>query len=84
MPRISGKRKFYMKRDLQDWIRITMREKHISQSEMAREIGVSQTRFSILINPDHAEDSDIKFGQLITIFEKLQATDEKIIKLMKV
>lgn len=78
MPRVQINRKKYMVTDLRRWIIGQMRVMHVNQEEMGKVIGVNQSGFSKRLSKgkfDHVE--------LISIFERLEATDEEILRLMK-
>lgn len=78
MPRIAAKKKDYMISDLSKWIVAKMYEKHVRQSELAGLIGISQPGFSLKL-----KNCSFTYGDILSILNRLEATDEEIIKLMK-
>lgn len=78
MPRVSVKKKEYKVSDLSKWIVAKMYEKKVRQEEMAGLIGISQPWFSCKL-----KKNQFTYGDLLTILKRLEATDEEIIKLMK-
>ncbi len=86
MPRVAIKKKDYMIRDLPGWITGRMHSKGIKQEYVARELGISQQAFSAKINPKKYASGEIKdpftYGNLLTLFKILDATDEEKQRLM--
>lgn len=80
MPRVAINKKKYMIADLPSWIVGKMHTKKIKQCEIAKEIGISQPALSIRLGQDI---DSFSYGDLITLFKKLDATDEEILRLMK-
>ncbi len=78
MPRVSIKKKQYKMNDFIAFVYIKMKEKKISQSKMATELGISQSAFSQRLKSNYFTIAD-----LITILEILDATDTEILKIMK-
>ena len=78
MPRVHILRKKYMLQDLSDWIHNQMRAQKKNQAYMGQLLGVSQVAFS-----KRLKEANFDYGQLIEILKELQATDEDIVKLMK-
>ena len=80
MPRVTINKKKYMIADLPGWIAGRMHKLKIKQVNMAKELGITQATLSIRLN----NDSDtFTYGDLITLFKELEATDEEILKLMR-
>ena len=78
MPRVSINKKKYLLTDFREWVIGRMRTLKKTQAEMGNAISLSQTAFS-----KRLEESNFTYQQLIVILKELQATDEEIIKLMK-
>ena len=78
MPRVQILRKKYMLQDLSDWITGKMRVQKKSQAYMGKLLGISQVAYG-----QRLKSGNFEFGQLIEIFKELQATDEDIVKLMR-
>ena len=80
MPRIAMNKKKYMIADLPGWIAGRMHKKKMKQVELAKEIGITQPAFSIRLSN---EADSFTYGDLLTLFKELDATDEEILKLMR-
>ena len=78
MPRVRLNRKKYMVRDLSEFIAGRMRTLGFTQAQMGKEINISQPAFG-----NRLEKGLFSYGELITLFKKLNATDEEILRLMK-
>ena len=78
MPRCSLNRKKYKVSDLSKWLAGKMYELKLSQSDMAELIGISQPAFS-----NRMRKGIFSYSELLAILDKLKATDEEILKLMK-
>lgn len=79
MPRIKSKRKEYMVKDIGRCIYGKMKEKGFTQSDLAREIGITQQAFGAKLNGT----AQFNYKDLIIIFSTLKLTDEEILKTMK-
>ena len=80
MPRVEMNRKKYMIADLPGWISGRMKKKKIRQKDIAEEINITQPAFSHKL---WSGRDLFTYGDLITLFDKLDATDEEILSLMK-
>ena len=78
MPRVAIKKKEYMISDLSQWIVGRMYARKIKQEEMGEVIGVNQSGFSKRLSK-----GKFTYAELISILKHLQATDEEILRLMK-
>lgn len=78
MPRVHILRKKYMLQDLSDWITGKMRVQKKSQAYMGELLGISQAAYG-----QRLRSGNFEVCQLLEIFRELQASDEEIIKLMK-
>lgn len=78
MPRVSINKKKYKVCDLSAWIAGKMYAQGIRQAEMGELIGVSQSSFS-----HRLEKGLFDYEDLLAIFKRLNATDEEILKFMK-
>lgn len=85
MPRVSLKKKEYMIVDLPGWIQGRMHRLGLKQKTVARELGISQPAFSLRLKPQKGKKiQDIfSYGDLLTLFECLEATDEEILRIMR-
>lgn len=80
MPRVAIKKKDYMIRDLPGWISGRMFVKKLKQTDIAPKLNITQPRLSQML---HEEKDSFTYGDLLTIFKELDATDEEIIRLMR-
>ena len=78
MPRVRFYKKNYMVKDLKEFIIGRMRTLGLTQEQIGKEINISQSSFSQRLNK-----SLFSYGDLLTLFKKLNATDEEILRLMK-
>ena len=78
MPRVRIKRKQYKVSDFTKWLVGKMHEYDLNQTDMGEMIGISQPAFSNRMEKGLFSDEDI-----LSLFEKLKATDEEILRLMK-
>lgn len=78
MPRVHILQKKYMLKDLSDWITGKMRVQKKSQAHMGELLGMSQVAFG-----KRLMSGNFEYGQLIEILKELKATDEEILKLMR-
>lgn len=80
MPRVTLKKKEYMIADLPGWIAGRMHRKKLRQEDVAKTIGIKQPSFSERLS----KGGDVfSYGDLLTLFEELDATDEEILRLMR-
>lgn len=78
MPRVSINKKKYLMKDLREWIIGRMnscKKTHLAMGEL---LGISQPAFSRRLR-----NSNFEYNQLLEIFKELNATDEEILRLMK-
>lgn len=78
MPRVAIKRKEYKINDLSKWIVGQMYAKGLTQLAVAESIGISQPAFC-----KRLKTASFTYEQLLMIFEKLGASDEEIVRMMK-
>lgn len=78
MPRVQINKKKYMLQDLSDWITGKMRIQKKSQAYMGGLLGISQVAFG-----QRLKNSNFEYSQLLEILKELQATDEEILKFMR-
>lgn len=79
MPRIKSRKKIYMQNDIGAWISGKMREKKLTQADIARCIGITQQAFGRKL-----KKSQFTYGDLLTIFQVMEIADADILKLMKI
>lgn len=79
MPRITSRRKQYKAKDIGAWIAGKMREARLTQEYMADKLGISQQAYG-----QKLRKSQFSYADLLTILQEIQASDEEIIKLMRV
>lgn len=78
MPRIKELKKDYMLKDMREWMIGRMKSLGIKQCDMADMLGISQPAFG-----QRLRTSNFRTDQLIDIFKRLQATDEEILRFIK-
>lgn len=78
MPRVAIKKKDYKQADLSAYIVGRMYALHIRQVDMAKELNITQPAFCNRLARGY-----FTYRDLLTIFTKLETTDEEIVKLMK-
>lgn len=78
MPRVSINKKKYLKADLREWIIGRMKSLNLTQEDMSNLMNITQQAFG-----HRLREGNFKNDQLYVIFDKLQATDEEILRLMK-
>lgn len=79
MPRIKSRKKIYMQNDIGAWISGKMREKKLTQADIADCMGITQQAFG-----QKLKKSQFTYGDLLTIFQVMEITDADILKLMKI
>lgn len=79
MPRVTINKKKYKASDLSAYIVGELYRKKMSQSELAKEMFVSQQAINKKIR-----EARYSYDDLLTIFEILNTPEEKIIEFMKV
>lgn len=78
MPRVRIKKKEYMVNDLVKWINHRRADLNLRQNDLAKLLGISQPALS-----NRLEKGLFDYTDMIKIFKVLNATDEEILKLMK-
>lgn len=78
MPRVSIKKKEYMANDLVKWINRRRADLNLRQRDLAELLGISQPALS-----NRLEKGLFDYMDMIKIFKVLNATDEEILKIMK-
>lgn len=77
MPRIYQDKEKYMKKDTENLIRNKMRG-NVTQKELGEAFGIGQRAVSTKLG-----NMSFKYSELVTIFKKLNFTDEEILKCMR-
>ena len=76
--RITAKKKDYMVADLSKWIAGQMYLLGLKQSDLAKKIGITQPSFC-----QRLKKGLFNYEELLILLDALQATDEEILKMMK-
>lgn len=84
MPRIATKKKEYTIKDLAWWIEGRMRQEHMRQEDAGRLLGMTQASFWEKLNNCKKGLDKLRAGELMILFRELKATDEEILKFMKI
>lgn len=78
MPRVPIYKKKYLQTDLTEWMIGRMHTLGLTYRDMAELLDISITAFG-----KRVKEGNFRNTQLYEIFKKLEATDEEILKLMK-
>ena len=77
------KKRDYLITDFARWLVGKMREKRLYQADIGEILGVSQQSVSRRVSEGIEEKDVFRQGEMITLFKELEATDEEILRLMK-
>ena len=83
MPRVClspEQKKEYKLRDIKGWLSAQMRLNHLKQSDLARELGVTQPRVSQLLKipaKGEKQKDDISYGDLLILFRLFDTPPEE-------
>lgn len=90
MPRLAlsmEQKKRNKVKDLTAWIDGRMHSMGLKQKDIAKALNISQEAFSIRLNPKTYEKNKradpFKYGDLLVLFKFLDATDEEILRLLR-
>lgn len=85
MPRVAIKKRDYKLRDLKSWICGQMHAHNLKQKDVARRLGITQQAFSarVKITQKGRESDPFSVGDLLTLFELFETTDEEKLHLLK-
>lgn len=78
MPRVAINKKKYLKTDLREWMWGRMNTLGKNQAYMGAALGISQQAFG-----NRLKEATFTNEQLYIIFRELEATDENIVRLMR-
>ncbi len=78
MPRVSINKKKYLQTDLREWMLGRMDTLGKNQEYMGKKLNITQQAFGRRLREGHFDNV-----QLYVIFKELEATDDKILQLMK-
>lgn len=78
MPRVAINKKKYALTDFSEWVIGRMRSLGYTQKQMGEKIGVSQSSFS-----EKLKNRKFTLEDALTILKVLGATDNEIVRLMK-
>ena len=78
MPRVAINKKKYLQTDLREWMKGRMDTLGKNQAYMGEKLSMSQQSFGKRLRTGNFNNV-----QLYVIFKELEATDEKILQLMK-
>lgn len=79
MPRITSKKKEYKTKDFGKWIKGKMAMLDLTQADMGDCLNITQQAFG-----QKLRTGQFTYAQILAIGEKLQFTDEEILKWMRV
>lgn len=83
MPRVAINRKKYIVQDFYEWMEGRRAAKNLNQSDIGQMIGVNQQSVSRKMRTCKKGKPGFTQGELLILFKELEATDEDIIRLMK-
>lgn len=83
MPRVTINRKKYMLQDLYIWINGKMLLKDVNQTRLGEMLGITQQAASIRLSGLKKGRDTLKHNDLAIIFKEFEATDEEILRFMK-
>ncbi len=78
MPRVAINKKKYLKTDLREWMTGRMNTLGKNQAYMGEALGISQPAFGKRLH-----EANFTNDQLYIIFKELEATDDNIVRLMR-
>lgn len=76
MPRVKELKDTYLKKDLYKYLLWQRKDKKITQEQIARELGVTQTWYS-----RKEKNADFTYSELLIIFRIVGAETKEILKL---
>lgn len=79
IPRVHINKKKYLLQDFTEWIIGRMRSLEKNQTDMGKLLGISQTAFG-----KRLKSANFDYPQILDILKELQATDEEILRFMKI
>lgn len=83
MPRVAINKKKYMIVDLSRWIVGKMHEKGLNQTDVGKILGINQQSVSRRLSECKRGKDKFTQGELIVLFKEFEATDEEILRLIK-
>lgn len=83
MPRVAINKKKYMLQDLYVWIKGKMALFDMNQTDFGKLLGISQPSAYERLNGLKKGKDTLKHNDLAIIFKRFEATDEEILKFMK-
>jgi len=83
MPRVAINKKKYMLQDLYIWIKGKMSFLGMNQTDLGMIWGISQEAASTRLLGLKSGKDTLKHNDLAILFKKFEATDEEILKFMK-
>lgn len=84
MPRVPINRKKYMIKDFTGWVLQKMKMNGLRQEDVGKILGIAQNSFSERLNKCIKEGKNIfSFEETIVLLKAFEATDEEILRLMK-
>ena len=78
MPRVAIKKKEYVLSDFSEWVIGRMNTLGLTQKQMGEKIGIGQSAFS-----EKLRQRKFTLADAITVMKELSASDEEILRLMK-
>lgn len=91
MPRVAIKRKEYKLKDFKGWVVQQMHIRNMTQEELGKVLGISQQRVSVMLaipksdkekREKRINDDPFSYGQVLTLCEFFDTSDEEKIRLL--
>ena len=79
MPKSIINKKQYRENDIGNWVCKWLKQAHKRMSDLADEMGISQPGLSYKI-----KNNSFSYGDMLTIFDYLQVTEDEILYVMKI
>lgn len=84
MPRVTIKKKDYKLKDFKGWVDKQRRIHGLKQIDVAKALGISQQGLSARLKVEDGKMPDpFSYGDLLTLFDLFETTDEEKLYLMK-
>lgn len=83
MPRVAINKKKYMLQDLYEWISGRMARYEVTQTDLGHLLGISQPSTHDRLEGLKNGKDTLKHNDLAVIFKRFEATDEEILRFMK-
>lgn len=84
MPRVANKKKEYMIKDFTGWVLKEARMRGLKQKDVAKMLGIAPSSFSTRVTKCIEKGKNIfSFEEAIVLLKEFEATNDEILRLMK-